>query len=76
MLTNLKNTPNFSFLLDGASFDFDEEKIANGKLSPVFFGSALNNFGIEPFLEHFLEMTTSPLPRVARGIYRVATRLF
>jgi peptide chain release factor 3 len=31
----------------------------------VFFGSALNNFVIEPFLEHFLKMTTSPLPREA-----------
>ena len=54
-------------LLDGACFDFDLEKVRCGKLSPVFFGSALNNFGIEPFLEHFLKMTTSPLPRVAEG---------
>ena len=54
-------------LLDGACFDFDLEKVRCGKLSPVFFGSALNNFGIEPFLVHFLKMTTSPLPRVADG---------
>ena len=52
-------------LLDGACFDFDLEKVRAGKLSPVFFGSALNNFGVEFFLEHFLRMTTSPLPRVA-----------
>lgn len=52
-------------LLDGASFDFDLEKVRHGKLSPVFFGSALNNFGIEPFLEEFLKMTTAPLPRKA-----------
>ena len=50
-------------LLDGACFDFDLEKVRCGKLSPVFFGSALNNFGIEPFLEAFLKMTTSPLAR-------------
>ncbi len=50
-------------LLDGACFDFDLEKVRCGKLSPVFFGSALNNFGIEPFLESFLQMTTSPLAR-------------
>ena len=56
-------------LLDGACFDFDLEKVRHGKLSPVFFGSALNNFGIEPFLAHFLKMTTSPLPRVASGEY-------
>ncbi len=48
-------------LLDGACFDFDLEKVRHGKLSPVFFGSALNNFGIEPFLQSFLEMTTPPL---------------
>ena len=50
-------------LLDGASFDFDLEKVRAGTLSPVFFGSALNNFGIETFLEHFLSLTTSPLSR-------------
>ncbi|MBO7171118.1 MAG: peptide chain release factor 3 [Clostridia bacterium] len=50
-------------LLDGASFDFDLELVRTGALSPVFFGSALNNFGIETFLEHFLQLTTSPLAR-------------
>ena len=55
-------------LLDGASFDFDLEKVRHGKLSPVFFGSALNNFGVEPFLEHFLKMTTAPLPRRAQDV--------
>ena len=54
-------------LVEAAGGDFDLEKVRHGKLSPVFFGSALNNFGIEPFLEHFLKMTTSPLPRVADG---------
>ena len=52
-------------LLDGASFDFDLEKVSCGKLSPVFFGSALTNFGVEPFLESFLHMTSAPLPRKA-----------
>ena len=50
-------------LLDGASFEFDLEKVQKGELTPVFFGSALTNFGVEPFLENFLKMTTSPLPR-------------
>jgi len=54
-------------LLDGAGVDFDLEAVQCGKLSPVFFGSALNNFGIETFLESFLRMTTSPLPRRAEG---------
>ena len=50
-------------LLDGASEEFDSELVNNGKLSPVFFGSALTNFGVEPFLENFLKMTPPPLPR-------------
>ena len=52
-------------LLDGAGYDFDIEKVRSGKLSPVFFGSALNNFGVEPFLESFLRMTMPPLPRIS-----------
>lgn len=50
-------------LLDGASDEFDLERVQAGKLSPVFFGSALTNFGVETFLRHFLDMTTTPLPR-------------
>ena len=52
-------------LLDGASAEFDQELVSKGELSPVFFGSALTNFGVEIFLKHFLKMTTSPLPRKA-----------
>ena len=50
-------------LLDGAGAEFDLERVQRGELSPVCFGSALTNFGVEPFLKHFLDMTTSPLPR-------------
>jgi len=53
-------------LLDGASSEFDLEKVSAGELTPVFFGSALTNFGVETFLSHFLSMTTSPLPRNAK----------
>ena len=52
-------------LLDGASAEFDQELVSKGELSPVFFGSALTNFGVEIVLKHFLKMTTSPLPRKA-----------
>mgnify|MGYP002166147868 CR=1 FL=1 len=52
-------------LIQGAGNDFNMDLIAKGKLSPVFFGSALNNFGIELFLNYFLEMTSSPLPRMS-----------
>lgn len=54
-------------LLDGASFDFDLEKVRCGKLTPVFFGSALTNFGVQPFLENFLKMTTPPLLRATKS---------
>ena len=50
-------------LLDGAGMDFDLEAVQTGKLSPVFFGSALTNFGVEPFLRDFLRLTPTPLPR-------------
>ena len=50
-------------LLDGASAPLDMKLVNEGKLSPVFFGSALTNFGVETFLNHFLKMTTSPLAR-------------
>ena len=50
-------------LLDGASAEFDQDMVSKGELSPVFFGSALTNFGVETFLQHFLKMTYSPLPR-------------
>jgi len=49
----------------GAGRDFDMDAVRNGTLSPVFFGSALTNFGVEPFLEEFLHMTTAPLSRTA-----------
>ena len=52
-------------LLDGAAAEFDQELVDKGELSPVFFGSALTNFGVETFLQHFLKMTTAPLPRMS-----------
>lgn len=52
-------------LLDGASEPFDQELVDAGELSPVFFGSALTTFGVETFLENFLKMTQSPLPRMS-----------
>ena len=52
-------------LLDGASAELDLEEVSKGKLSPVFFGSALTNFGVETFLQHFLDMTNPPLERMS-----------
>ena len=50
-------------LLDGAAYEFNLDKVRHGMLTPVFFGSALTNFGVEPFLADFLRLSPSPLPR-------------
>lgn len=64
-------------LLDGASAAFDLEQVRAGKLTPVFFGSALTNFGVEIFLQHFLQMATPPLPRKADiGLIQPAEKEF
>ena len=52
-------------LMDGAGSEFDLARVQAGTLTPVFFGSALTNFGVEPFLRDFLRMSTTPLPRQA-----------
>ncbi|WP_152396767.1 peptide chain release factor 3 [Paenibacillus guangzhouensis] len=50
-------------LLDVAGDPFDLEKVKRGELTPVFFGSAINNFGVQTFLENFLELAPKPTPR-------------
>lgn len=51
-------------LLDGAADAFDIEAVQNGTLSPVFFGSALTNFGVEPFLKDFLRLAPAPTSHI------------
>lgn len=52
-------------LLDVAGDEYNNELVGNGQLTPVFFGSALTNFGVEPFLEEFLKQTQPPTARVS-----------
>ncbi|HOM03384.1 MAG TPA: peptide chain release factor 3 [Acetivibrio sp.] len=47
-------------LLDMAGDAFDKKKILQGELTPMFFGSAMTNFGVQPFLEEFLELAPKP----------------
>ena len=47
-------------LLDVAGDEFDYEKVKRGELTPVFFGSAINNFGLQTFLENFLQLAPMP----------------
>jgi peptide chain release factor 3 len=50
-------------LLDVAGDPLDMEKVLEGELTPVFFGSAINNFGVQTFLDNFLKMAPTPTPR-------------
>ncbi|OAB48580.1 peptide chain release factor 3 [Paenibacillus antarcticus] len=54
-------------LLDVAGDPFDLEKVNNGELTPLFFGSAINNFGVQTFLENFLQLAPKPEPRRSIG---------
>lgn len=60
---NLQSLRDEIELIAGAGNPLDLEKISNGKLSPIFFGSALADFGTTQFLEHFLDMSPAPGPR-------------
>ncbi len=50
-------------LVQGASHAFDKDAYLRGELTPVFFGSAINNFGVQELLDYFLEVAPAPLPR-------------
>ncbi len=52
-------------LLDHAAEPFEREDFLAGQVTPVFFGSALNNFGVEAFLKSFLELAPPPGPRMS-----------
>jgi peptide chain release factor 3 len=53
------------FFLDEVAAPWDDAAFLGGTLTPVFFGSALTNFGVEPFLHAFIHLAPSPLPREA-----------
>ena len=52
-------------LLDVAGNPYDHAEFLRGKVSPVFFASALTNFGVEPFFDAFVEMAPPPGARIA-----------
>ncbi len=52
-------------LLEGAGTDFDRGTVLAGEQTPVYFGSAINNFGIERLLNGFLDLAPPPAPRAA-----------
>ncbi len=56
-------------LLDGAGGRFDPAKVSAGEQSPAFWGSAIANFGVQSFLDHFIELAPPPLPRLSTDGY-------
>ena len=50
-------------LLEEAGSSMDLELIQAGELTPVFFGSAMTNFGVNPFLDTFLDLAQGPVAR-------------
>jgi peptide chain release factor 3 len=50
-------------LVQGASHPFDEERYLAGQQTPVFFGSGINNFGVQPLLDFFVDHAPAPQPR-------------
>jgi peptide chain release factor 3 len=52
-------------LLEGAGADFGQGRFLRGAVTPVFFGSALNNFGVEPFLRALVALAPPPGPRAS-----------
>ena len=50
-------------LVRGATHEFDQEEFLAGKLTPVFFGTALANFGVREMLNDFVEWAPAPMPR-------------
>jgi peptide chain release factor 3 len=55
-------------MLDGAGHAFDLEKIQAGQQTPVYFGSAVNNFGIQLLLDGFLKDSVPPAPRTSVSV--------
>jgi peptide chain release factor 3 len=50
-------------MLEGAGAEFDRDRVLAGEITPVYFGSAANNFGVELLLDGFLEHSADPGPR-------------
>lgn len=64
-------------LLDVAGDPYDEERILKGDLTPTFFGSAISNFGVQSFLEHYLTMAPAPVGRMSsEGLVDPASKDF
>jgi peptide chain release factor 3 len=61
-------------LLDVGGDEFTREKSDAGQLTPMFFGSAMTNFGVRPFLDAFLDLAPAPTPRQTKNGPRLPTQ--
>lgn len=55
-------------MLDHAGNDFDDAAVLAGQTTPVFFGSGVNNFGVQLLLDGFLQHSPPPKPRIMAGV--------
>jgi peptide chain release factor 3 len=64
-------------LLEGAGEQFDQERFLTGAISPTFFGSAVNNFGVDLFLNRFVDYAPAPGPhKTDQGTLEPESELF
>ncbi|HQR37445.1 MAG TPA: peptide chain release factor 3, partial [Blastocatellia bacterium] len=61
--TNYQRLQEDAELLEGAGAEFDRDAYLRGEITPVFFGSAVTNFGVEPFLDRLLQLAPAPAAR-------------
>ncbi|HOE96763.1 MAG TPA: peptide chain release factor 3, partial [Candidatus Sumerlaeota bacterium] len=54
-------------ILEGAGAAFDHARVLAGELTPVYFGSALNSFGVQNLLDSFVALSTGPTARISHG---------
>lgn len=55
------------FILQVLNDDLDREAVAAGRLTPMFFGSAMTNFGVETFLRTFIDEAAPPGEQATRS---------
>jgi len=65
--SDFKEIENDIHLLDGLDMTFDRARLLEMKQTPVFFGSALTNFGVRLFLNSFIEYAPPPQPYLSDG---------
>ncbi len=63
MKTTAKQLRDELELVQGASNEFDKELFLSGEITPVFFGTALGNFGVDHMLDGLVEWAPAPMPR-------------